>query len=266
MKTTVCSMIDISVITITKNDLVGLELTIKSINQSILGEIKKFNVEHLIVVNNQDLPTIRHLEEMAYRPVVGNSRKIIMQSGKGIGNAFNVGLQAASGKVVTFLNSGDIYTQSFKLYSAYQSFLSDGWDWAYGGVISVSRSKILLGRRRAKEINLSAFLFGNPINHQSAFYSSDLIRDVGSYSESIGALDFEYNIRCMLKSIVFPLPFYVCEFDVTGLSSTAVFSSEKSHNQVRYKYLRHSRLFYFWFLINYVKAALRYLYIPLKRL
>jgi len=83
---------EMSIITISKDDPAGLQLTLKSV-QGLTG------VQHILVVRD---------ETGASQSLLLPGQGILVQDeGQGIAQAFNLGLRHATGEAVIFLNGGD---------------------------------------------------------------------------------------------------------------------------------------------------------------
>ena len=95
----------LSIITVVKNDVANIELTIKS----ILSQ-KESNVEYIIIDGKSSDGTIKIIDKYKKR-----IDKTIIARDRGIYDAMNKGIKISSGKYVGFCNSGDILKQkSFK--------------------------------------------------------------------------------------------------------------------------------------------------------
>ena len=160
------------------------------------------------------------------------------QQGKGIASAFNNGIERSQGNLILFLNSGDTLVADDVIDRVVQSYNQDKWLWAMGETISVSRNRYLKKHRpQHKTWDNNLFLYGNPVCHQSTFYSRDLIDRVGKYNESLPLeMDYEYNIRANLVSSPTLLYFPVAYYDTTGVSSIRVFRQFNHHRRIRDRY------------------------------
>ncbi len=87
----------LSIVTVTKDDPVGLEGTLISANA-----LRVIGAEHLIIDGGIDLETTRRIAAES-----GGGITVIPRPPEGIAEAFNAGLVAARGEWVWFLNGGD---------------------------------------------------------------------------------------------------------------------------------------------------------------
>ena len=100
----------LSIITITKNNVLELKHTIKSIQSQ-----KNFNfeIDHIVIDGNSSDGTLEFLKSKNIR--------FISESDKGIYDAFNKGLKIAKGDFISFLNSGDVYYESTTLFKVFEN-------------------------------------------------------------------------------------------------------------------------------------------------
>jgi glycosyltransferase involved in cell wall biosynthesis len=91
----------ISVITISLNNIAGLEKTILS----VISQRNRELFEHIIIDGNSTDGSVELLAN--YSNVVD---KIIIENDNGIFDAMNKGIKNASGRYIHFLNSGDVFT------------------------------------------------------------------------------------------------------------------------------------------------------------
>ena len=97
----------LSIITVVKNDVTNIELTIKS----ILSQ-RNPNVEYIIIDGKSSDGTDKIIGK--YKKKIN---KIVISKDKGIYDAMNKGIKISSGKYVGFCNSGDIRKNIHKRYS-----------------------------------------------------------------------------------------------------------------------------------------------------
>ena len=166
------------------------------------------------------------------------------QQGKGIASAFNNGIARSKGALILFLNSGDTLVEKNVIERVIDSYSQNNWLWAMGETISVSKKGYLKRHRPQRQTwDKNLFLYGNPVCHQSTFYSRQLIELVGSYDESLPIeMDYEYNIRANLCCDPTLLYFPVSYYDTTGVSSVRVFKQFSHHRRIRDRYFSLTKL------------------------
>jgi len=116
----------VSVITVTKDDPVGLIRTVASVRSQMLKIC-----EH-IIVDGSERPDHVLLESCR-----AGGAKVIMGVGGGPYSAMNAGASAATGNVLCFLNSGDTFFSPHAL--GYLVGLSARARWGYGAVLIVDQ-------------------------------------------------------------------------------------------------------------------------------
>ena len=102
---------NISIITITYNNLVGLMKTVNS----VLQQSQILNIEYIIIDGGSSDGTKEYLESLPQYV------SWISEPDRGISHAFNKGIEKASGDMLLFLNSGD----SFLDFDIIKNMLSD---------------------------------------------------------------------------------------------------------------------------------------------
>ena len=193
-------------------------------------------INHIVIYRQateaeiEQLQNFNHQKNLSFYP----------EQGKGIASAFNDGIKHTQGELVLFLNSGDTLVNNNVIDRVAESYSKNRWLWATGETISVSRKRYLkkhLKQRTTWSDNV--FWYGNPVCHQSTFYSRDLINKVGLYNESLSiGMDYDYNVRA--NQIVNPtlLYFPVSYYDTTGMSSIRVFKQFTNYRRLRDRYFK----------------------------
>jgi glycosyltransferase involved in cell wall biosynthesis len=171
----------ISVITIVLNDLAGLSKTIQSVLSQTYGA-----VEHIVVDgDSQDGTTdvIRRFE--------GHLACWVSEPDRGISDAFNKGIELATGSWINFLNAGDIYegTETLEKLAPYFSGqrIVTGFI-RIGDVISPNR--VLKNEdplvRRAR------------IAHQASFVHRRVFDQIGNFNLDFKLrMDYEFWLRAL---------------------------------------------------------------------
>ena len=219
----------IDVITIANKIDRDLFDTLKNVSQQSYETIN-----HIVIYRQASPLEIERLENFEHQ------KKLLYyaQQGKGIASAFNNGIERSTGEIILFLNSGDTLVADDVIERVVESYSREQWLWAMGETISVSRKGYLKKHRPQHQAwDDKLFLYGNPVCHQSTFYSRPLIDKVGKYNESLPLeMDYEYNIRASLLSNPTLLYFPVAYYDTTGVSSIRVFRQFNHHRRIRDRY------------------------------
>ena len=115
----------VSIITCTYNSAATVADTIRSVNRQTYD-----NIEHIIVDGLSKDDTIAIVKANA-----GDRQRIIEGKDKGIYDAFNKGILAATGDIVGVLNSDDFFTDDYVVEMVVKAFLlRPGIDAVYGDI------------------------------------------------------------------------------------------------------------------------------------
>jgi len=122
----------ISVITATWNSEETIEGTLRSLNTQDYS-----NIEHIIVDGASTDATLDSVRRHGDRVDT-----VISEKDNGIYDALNKGIDAATGDVIGFLHSDDLYANQKVLSRIAQEFSNDGTDATYGDLDYVSQANI----------------------------------------------------------------------------------------------------------------------------
>lgn len=221
----------IDVITIASTIDNALFTTLNNVSQQIYKEIN-----HIVIYRQATEAEIDRLENFNHQ----KNLFFYPEQGKGIASAFNDGIKHTQGELVLFLNSGDTLVANDVIERVATSYARKQWLWATGETISVSKRRFLkkhLKQRQTWSDNL--FWYGNPMCHQSTFYSRNLIDKIGLYNESLSiGMDYDYNVRASQVSSPTLLHFPIAYYDTTGMSSIRVFKQFTNYRRLRDRYFK----------------------------
>lgn len=184
----------ISIIVASLNSEKTIEKTIASIKN------QRYDNLEVVFVDGGSLDNTINLIEMHNLPDV----KIISESDKGIGDAWNKGLRLCSGDIIGILNSDDAYDENI-LQGVSDFFLSvDGALIGFGNVILINNedgsTKFFAGAVRSKLGLLNGFGFLHP----SVFFNRLALEKVGFFNSRIRiAVDTDWLLRAVSLKIVF---------------------------------------------------------------
>ena len=172
----------ISIITITFNSAKFVERAIKSVlNQ------RYTNLEYIIVDGGSTDGTVDIIKRYDDRIT-----KWVSEPDKGISNAFNKGINMATGEIIGIINSDDGL-----LPGALANIAK-----AYNPSVDVYRGKVLLWKEdsdtKVVEIPTMHFSFGglNNVSHQSTFIAKRAYEKYGMYDESCKyVMDYDLLVR-----------------------------------------------------------------------
>ena len=181
-----------SVITVTYNAEKVIEKTI----QSIVGQTYK-EWEYIIIDGASKDSTLAIIDK--YRD---NVNKLISEPDKGLYDAMNKGIAAASGDYLCFLNAGDIFHESNTLQLISDSISGNTLpDIIYGETAIVDKDDNFLHMRRLKapeKLTWKSFKQGMLVCHQ-AFFAKRTLAEPFDLSYRFSA-DFDWCIRVMKKA------------------------------------------------------------------
>jgi glycosyltransferase involved in cell wall biosynthesis len=226
--------ISIDIVTITSQIDTALFTTLNNVSQQSYETIN-----HIIIYRPCTETELNQLQNFAHT----KNFLFYPQIGKGIASAFNNGINHGQGEIVLFLNSGDTLVANDVIARVMESYAQNQWLWGTGETISVSKNKYLKKYRQQHQTwTNSLFWYGNPVCHQSTFYSRRLINQIGLYNESLSmGMDYEYNVKANLISNPTLLYFPIAYYDTTGVSSIRVFQQFTNHRRIRDRYFQLSK-------------------------
>ena len=175
----------ISIITISFNAKATIEKTL----QSVANQTYK-NIEHIIVDGGSSDSTLDICNSFSH------VSKIISEPDKGVYDAFNKGLKLATGNVVGFLNSDDVFFIENSVQEIVNAFTENRTDIVYGNLDYVTADgKVIrnwISKPYEKGLVKKAWMPAHP-----TFYCKKEVYDrLGGYNDSfkIGG-DFELCLR-----------------------------------------------------------------------
>ena len=161
----------ISVITINRNNSVGLEKTILSvINQNY------DNYEYIVIDGKSEDSSIeiikKYSEQIDYW---------ISEKDNGIYNAMNKGIKVATGEYIIFMNSGDFFYSDKILYNLFEGNKRE--DFLIGAAIGYGKraSYVIPYFEMITAYNLLMETFP----HQATFTKSSVFNEIGLYDETL---------------------------------------------------------------------------------
>ena len=204
----------ISIITVTYNSEKYLEQTIISVIEQNYK-----NIEYIIIDGGSTDNTIQIINKFK-----NNINYFISESDKGIYDAMNKGIKIATGDVIGFLNSDDIYYDNNVLENIVNAF-TNNIDCLYGNIYFVDSNNInkIVRDYSGKNFSLNQFAFGHMPPHPSFYASKKLYNIVGFFKSGYKiAADFDFLVRALInnnaKYMYINLPFV--KMRSVGVSST----------------------------------------------
>lgn len=217
----------ISIITITYNSCKTVEDTIKSVLAQDYHDI-----EYIIVdgaSNDNTLDIINNYRERI--------KKIVSEPDKGIYDAMNKGLAMATGELIGFLNSDDVYAHNAVLANIADKFKQTGADAVYADLIYVSADLHKQVRYwKAGEYMEGNFLKGWMPPHPTFYVKSEIYRKYGGFNLQLkSSADYELMLRFIHKEKIklAYLPEVVVKMRTGGQSNASIKNRLKANQEDR---------------------------------
>lgn len=186
--------VKISIITICFNNLEELKTTCKSVDAQLLPPF-----EHWII-DGSSTPEIRTYLSTISQPAY---RKWLSESDKGIGDAFNKGVQRAAGDIINMLNAGDYYYDQNTLSLVTSAFEANpAIQWLHGKYrLQRGGSWVIIGKPFEKS---KLYRGMRSLSHQSMFIKKELHTTYGLYDTSLrNAMDYDFVCRIAAEPMLF---------------------------------------------------------------
>lgn len=201
----------ISVVTITWNNLAGLQSTVNSVDQQV-----QLPHEHIVIDGASEDGTSDWLADAAGAAF----RSVVSEPDDGIYDAMNKGLRRSAGDYVIFLNAGDRFASAETLQTIGRVIDASDPAWGFGQ----SRVEFdgwtgvhALRRPRAPRF------FGGlaTVPHQATFMRRDLLAALGGFRTGVGiSADQELIMRAWLRASPVGLSEVLAICDGSGVGST----------------------------------------------
>lgn len=208
---------ELSIITINRNNAAGLEKTLQSVTDQTFKEF-----EYIVVDGASTDGSVEVIKK--YESKFAHL-KWISEPDKGIYNAMNKGMRMASGAYIQILNSGDCLAAPDvveKMLKALEEKANPSI--LYGNMVKCFPD----GKRRidkcfaGQEITMLGMYTGT-LNHDPAYIRRDLFDKYGFYDESLKIVsDWKWYLQALILGGEKPeyVNLDVTLFDMTGISET----------------------------------------------
>lgn len=221
----------LSIITINKNNLVGLKKTHLSVQSQIFKDF-----EHIIIDGNST--------DGSKEYILNNQKdffKFKVESDNGIYDAMNKGIKLANSNFILCLNSGDVLFDNFSLENLFLEIKknkSEKYVFYYTNVI-IKKNNSFYQKKYLKK--LTPFYLSNEIiNHQSQIISTDVLKKNLFNLKYKLASDYELCLRLIFKKKIKykHLDLNTSIYNLDGISSSklGIEIYQKEHAEIRTKY------------------------------
>ncbi|RXG13104.1 glycosyltransferase family 2 protein [Leeuwenhoekiella aestuarii] len=178
----------ISVITIVYNNKATIASCIEAVSSQDYPD-----VEHIVIDGGSTDGTREIIE--SYRDRLGY---YVSEPDKGLYNALNKGIRAATGAIIGILHSDDFYPKKSTLSEIAQAFQSSGADMVYGNGMFVNREQPDVVKRiyKAKPFQPRYLKYGWVPLHTTIYVKKEVFETYGLYEEDYRiASDYEITLR-----------------------------------------------------------------------
>lgn len=212
----------LSIITINRNNAAGLEKTLKSVASQTCKDF-----EHIIIdgaSTDDSVDVIKKYESSLSTLKTSHLIKWISEPDKGIYNAMNKGIRMASGDYIQILNSGDSLFDEHVVERMLAALEEKKYpEILYGNMIKQWPD----GRTRCDccergKLTMLSFYHGT-LNHDPAYIRRNLFEKFGYYDETLKIVsDWEWYLKAIPLGGVQPVyvNLNVTIFDMTGVSES----------------------------------------------
>lgn len=179
------------------------------------------NFEHIIVDNLSTDSTLSIITDIYSRTGKIEKLNIISETDKGISEAFNKGIRASEGEIITILNGDDKYTSPDLFEDVINIFRENPETKFVHGDIIFRDNKYGSNRRKPLMCNpAEAF----PFNHPAMFLKKEVYETNGLYDETNKfCMDFEFFLRLSVNHPeVYNSNVYFDKYSVTEMSAGGV--------------------------------------------
>lgn len=204
------------------------EKTIEKTLQSVLNQTYQ-NYEYIIIDGKSTDSTLNIIDQ--YKEKFGDKLKVVSEKDNGIYDAFNKGINLATGELVGIVSSNDYYEPD-ALENIAKEYNNEKYAVIYGMMRTISGEK-----ESSVVIYNHEFINQKMITHPTCFVTKKLYNDLGAYSlEYKSSSDYDFMLRISKNNEVVFKPIYkiISNFESGGISSTVV--GERESLEIRRKY------------------------------
>lgn len=224
------SMVTLTIVTITYNDLSGLKRTVQSVMEQRTSDI-----ELLIIDGDSTDGTKEYLGTLIEKDDI----QVISENDDGIYDAMNKGLRYASGRWVFYLNAGDTFLPGVVRPLIDRLKISGSYDAIYGDVILTTMYNGQIYYRPEKaDRELSHLKKGMICSHQGIICKREQIIRLGGFDTSFRiAGDWDLISRMYCAGGRFDhIDSYIAAYDRDGISA-------KPHIMERHRVRKNNRFY-----------------------
>ena len=186
----------LSIITPSFNQEAYIERTIKS----VISQKGDFELEYIIIDGNSTDNSLNIIKTYAKKH---KNIKYISEPDNGQSDAINKGIQKATGDIVAWLNSDDVYAQdTLQIVTEYfKKHPNTKWAYGFVDIINEQDEEILpkvtqYKKRVGKTFSLTKLLIENFISQPAVFWRRDFQEKIGPLNQNLNyTMDYELWLR-----------------------------------------------------------------------
>jgi len=218
--------IKISIITVSYNS----EKTIKDTIESILLQ-DYTDIEYIVIDGGSTDGTLDIIKKYAHK-----ISYYISEPDKGIYDAMNKGIKAATGDVVGILNSDDFYPNSYVISNVVKTFVNQTCDAVYGDLVYVKQKEAskIVRYWQAGEYSTSKIKNGWMLPHPTFFVKKEMYERYGDYNTDLkSAADYEMILKLLYKRNinVFYIPMILVKMRAGGVSNYSLMNRIRANKE-----------------------------------
>lgn len=208
----------VSIITATYNSEKSIQRAIDSVASQNYADI-----EHIIIDGGSTDNTLSIIKSNN-----GKISRIISEKDKGIYDALNKGIKIATGNIIGFLNSDDVFTNPHVISRIVNCFNIKKTDVVYGNIVYQSKdneNKKTIRYWRSNVYNPGCLKFGWMPPHPTVYCKREVYEKWGLYNDSFKiSSDYEFILRIFKQPSVSKafLPTIMVKMDVGGVSNRSI--------------------------------------------
>jgi glycosyltransferase involved in cell wall biosynthesis len=221
-------MIKISIITVCYNS----ESTIIESLNSVINQFYP-NIEFIVIDGGSTDSTLEILKKY-----ISNIDILISEKDNGIYDAMNKGLKLASGDVVGFLNSDDIFLNNSSITQIAQVFNQNSEvGILYANLYYVKKNNVnkIIRYWKSKQYFINYFNFGNVPPHPTFYIKTNLIKNIGYFNLNFKlAADYEFMFRSLIKYKIksYYLNEYIIKMRLGGATNKSLINIFKQNKEI----------------------------------
>ena len=216
----------LSIVTISKNDLVGLRSTIKSLTEQNFQSWKC-----LLVLPSEDDDSYAEVKQMIDRD---ERFSLFLQQAPGIYGAMNLALEHVITKYVWFMNGGDKFASERTLSESIEILLERRCSLLIGGYSYLDGKTARIFVKRPSKVSAQRFSLNIRGGcHQSMIFDFSSNPELRFNTDFRICADFDYVLNFIKSGTAFRVNRLFAEIDPNGISSLQISEVLKEKQQIR---------------------------------